>query len=199
MTHRFPWERRAVLRSPERYAATPPESILRSVGLVPGQTVADVGAGTGFWAEAAASIVGPEGLVYALDIVPQMLEDLRALDLPNLQVLASTEQAIPLPDAVADLVILAMLLHEVTDQDLFLRDARRLLKSNGQIFLVDWEDHPTESGPPLEVRVSREMARALLGNAGLTVEDFPSPTGDLYMLLARDFHPGDPQQTGPTI
>jgi ubiquinone/menaquinone biosynthesis C-methylase UbiE len=167
-----------------------------------GQVVVDVGAGTGFWTVPLARLVGPSGIVFAVDVEPIMLDETRTLaaehQLPNVEIVQSEETSIPLDDGVADLVVLGFVLHEPSDVEAFLAEIVRLLKPDGRVLIVEWQDHPTESGPPLEYRVSAEEARALLGAAGLAVERLASPTDDVYILLASEFHPGDLQMTMPT-
>lgn len=201
--HRFPHDRRAMLMREERRQAMPPERILAPAQLQPGETAVDLGAGPGFWTETLASLVGPTGRIYAVDIEPVMLADLRTLikerGLSQVEVVRSEETRVPLPDEVADLVLLAFVLHEPDEPEVFLREVVRLLKPTGRVLVVEWEKHPTEHGPPLEARISAEEAKALLGDAGLTVEQLPPPNPDAYVLLGREFHPGDPEPTHPTI
>jgi ubiquinone/menaquinone biosynthesis C-methylase UbiE len=164
--------------------------------------VLDVGAGTGYWTEPLARLVGPNGKVFAVDVEPVMLDEIRTLaaqrHLTNVNVVQSGDTSIPLDDGIADLVVLGFVLHEPNDLDGFLAEIVRLLKPAGRVLVIEWQDHPTEAGPPLEYRVSAEEARALLGAAGLSVEWIESPTDDVYILLGTEFHPGDPQMTMPT-
>ena len=149
----------------------------------------DIGAGTGFWTLPLARIVGPNGAVYAVDVEPVMREELRALadahDLRNVQVVASDEISIPLPDGIADLAVAGFVLHEPADHAAFVREIARLLKVGGRLLVVDWQKKPTEQGPLVGHRLSCEHAAALLTEAALTVEVRPSPTDDVYILLAK--------------
>lgn len=199
---RFPPERREVLKAEDRNQWLPPDPVLEAAGVSPGETVVDVGAGTGFWTEPLVRRVGPSGRVFAVDVEPIMVEEIRTLvaerGLANVDVVQSDETSIPLDDGIADLVMLGFVLHEPDEVDSFLAEVVRLLKPAGRVLVVEWEDHPTEGGPPLEHRISAEEARALLGAAGLAVQQLHSPTDDAYILLAGEFHPGDPQMTMPT-
>ncbi len=199
---RFPPERREVLKAEDRNDWIPPVPILRAAGLEAGQVVVDVGAGTGFWTAPSARLVGPSGTVFAVDVEPLMLDEISSLvaeqDLSNVRIVQSDDASIPLDNGVADLAVLGFVLHEPPDVDAFLAEIVRLLKPDGRVLVIEWQDHPTEAGPPLEYRVSAEEARALLGAAGLAVERLESPTNDVYILLATEFHPGDPQMTMPT-
>lgn len=199
---RFPPERRHVLKAEDRNEWLPPTLVLQAVGLETGQVVVDVGAGTGFWTVPLAQLVGPSGAVFAVDVEPLMLDEIRELalehDLANVKIVQSEETSIPLDDGVADLAVLGFVLHEPPDVERFLAEIVRVLKPDGRVLVIEWQDHPTESGPPLEYRISAEEARALLGAVGLVVERLESPTDDVYILLASEFHPGDPQMIMPT-
>lgn len=201
---RFPPENRHVLSDEDRRSRLQPERVLAQAGVRAGETVVDLGAGTGLWTAPLAALVGPAGRVYAVDVEPIMVGEIRALiderGLTNVEaVQAEAETAVPLPAALADLVLLAFVLHEPGDPEAFLREVVRLLKPDGRVLVMEWQDWPTELGPPVEVRISREEAIALLGNAGLLADDLESPTPDAYVLLAREFHPGDAEPVMPTV
>jgi ubiquinone/menaquinone biosynthesis C-methylase UbiE len=199
---RFPPERREVLKAADRSEWIPPVSVLQAAGVRAGETAIDVGAGTGFWTAPLARLVGPSGTVFAVDVEPLMLEEIRSMvaenGLTNVETVQSDDASIPLEDGVADVAVLGFVLHEPPDMDAFLAEIVRLLKPEGRVLVIEWQDHPTQAGPPLEYRVSAEEARALLGAAGLLVQRIPSPTDDAYILLATEFHLGDPQMTVPT-
>jgi ubiquinone/menaquinone biosynthesis C-methylase UbiE len=199
---RFPPERRHLLKDEERRQWLPAERILATAHVQPGETVVDLGAGTGYWIEALAKIVGSQGKVFAVDVEPIMLDELRALvqdrQLSNVQVVESTETSVPLESGIADLVVLVFVLHEPADPEAFLEEVVRLLKPSGRVLTIDWEERPTEHGPPLEVRISREEAHALLGAAGLSADEIESPSEDFYVLLAQEFRPGNPEMTAPS-
>lgn len=201
--HRFPPEHRHVLREAERRDRLTPEPILAAAGVRAGETVVDLGAGTGFWTELLATLVGDQGTVYAVDVEPVMLADLRDLvqqrGLSNVRVVQSTEMAVPLGDGIADLVLLALVLHEPPDPVEFLREVVRLLKPNGRVLVVDWQKWPTEQGPPVEHRLSEEEAQALLGAAGLAPQRIDVASPDIYVLLAPEFHTGDIELNAPTV
>jgi ubiquinone/menaquinone biosynthesis C-methylase UbiE len=199
---RFPPERRDVLKAEDRNEWIPPLPVLQAAGVTAGEVVIDVGAGTGFWTAPLARLVGPSGTVFAVDVEPLMLDEVRTLvaehGLTNVEIVQSDEASIPLDDGVADLAVLGFVLHEPPEVDAFLAEIVRLLKPDGRVLVIEWQDHPTEAGPPLEYRVSAEEAQALLGAAGLAVQRIESPTDDVYILLAYEFHPGDRQMTMPT-
>jgi ubiquinone/menaquinone biosynthesis C-methylase UbiE len=207
MTHggwRFPAEHRHLLSDEDRRSRLQPDRVLAQAGVRVGEVVVDLGAGTGLWTAPLAALVGPAGRVYAVDVEPIMLEEIRTLirerGLTNVEAVPmEAEAAVPLPEALADLILLAFVLHEPADPEAFLHEVVRLLKPDGRVLVMEWQDWPTEIGPPVEVRISREETIALLDNAGLLADDLESPTPDAYVLLAREFHPGDAEPVMPTV
>lgn len=169
--HKFDPVNRAHLDSDERRAYLDPDAILGAFGVGPGMIVADIGAGTGFFAIPAAKRVGAAGRVYALDLEPQMLEDLRAragdTGVANIGVLRSEEERIPLPDASVDIAFLACVLHEL-DGPGTLRECARILKPAGYLAVVDWKKIDQDIGPPMNHRLDEREARAFLQRSGFT-------------------------------
>jgi len=193
MGHRFHVDRLNLLKDPERRRRIPPEPILESAGIKPGDSVIDVGAGTGFWTAPLARLVGPEGRVFAVDVEPIMLAEIRDLvkgqRLEVVEVVASDDHHIPLSDGEADAAVLGFMLHEPPDPPRFLGEIARLLKPGGRILVIDWHKHPTEQGPPLEHRISDAEAEAMLRAAGFEVQSLPAPNSDVYVLLGRGVQP----------
>ncbi|MEM0129406.1 MAG: methyltransferase domain-containing protein [Thermoplasmata archaeon] len=173
--HGRAWSREeavAVLESPDRRATQNPVALWDAVGLRPGETVVDVGAGTGFFALPAAERVGPEGRVYAVDLSAELValieERARRRGLPAVRVVQSTPDRIPLPDRIADVVLLANVLHDIPRSTL--TEAVRLLRADGRMVNVDWKKAETPGGPPVEVRLSPAEAVERLRAAGLVVK-----------------------------
>lgn len=167
-----PEEAIAYLESPERRRMLDPEAFWDRVGLEVGAHVADVGAGTGFFAVPASRRVGPKGVVYAVDVSKEMIRLLEQRSAATSGVLRPTlarPGAIPLPNAVADVVLLATVLHDISEASL--GEAVRLLRPSGRLVNLDWEKGESEIGPPREVRLSPEEAERRLGAFGLVAFD----------------------------
>jgi ubiquinone/menaquinone biosynthesis C-methylase UbiE len=190
--HRFQPERLHILKSEERRQWLPPERALQALALNPGASVVDVGAGTGFWTLPLSRLVGVNGTVYAVDVEPIMLEELRSLvreeGLENVRVVGSDDLAIPLPDGVADDAVVGFMLHEPSDPVAFVAEVARLLKPGGRMLVVDWQKWETEGGPPAEYRLSLEESAALLQGAGLDVREIDDPNPDVYVLIGTREH-----------
>jgi ubiquinone/menaquinone biosynthesis C-methylase UbiE len=173
--HRHPPDRPWTLdESLELLAATrdiglDPEELWKRIRLPAGSVVADVGAGSGRFAFPAAERVGPGGTVYAVDISEDLVrfvsDEARRRGVTQLIALRSTSTRIPLDDSAADLVLLANVLHDVSPPTI--RESVRILRPGGTLVDLDWDQRATSQGPPLEVRLSPEQARARLEAEGL--------------------------------
>lgn len=139
-----------------------PESIVAQLELAKGKAVADFGCGAGFYSVAAARAVGPEGLVYSVDILPERLAATQSTaqhaGLKNVQVLlADLEQPIRDVDAVScDAVIASNILHLTEKRDMVLRNAFYVLKTGGQLLVVEWKKGYSVFGPSQRTRLKRE-------------------------------------------
>lgn len=177
----------AALERPTRRESQDPEALWDHLHLAIGSTVADVGAGTGFFALPAARRVGAEGKVYAIDLSTELVgligERARAQDLPQLVEVQSTLERIPLPSAIADVVLLANVLHDIPDSTL--AEAVRLLEPEGRLVNLDWKKEETPGGPPVGVRLSPEDASERLADAGLEVVESWEFGPFHYALLLR--------------
>jgi ubiquinone/menaquinone biosynthesis C-methylase UbiE len=161
--HKFSPERAEKLERPDRYEQLQPEETLRRFGLRRGVTVADIGAGTGFFSRAAASIVGTSGRVLAVDMSAEMLASLRAQGIPpNMLPVLSAEYRIPLADHTADFVLLAFVMHENEDPLRFLREVGRIARPNATLLVIDWKKQQEEHGPAMDERMGQEEVVSLL-------------------------------------
>jgi ubiquinone/menaquinone biosynthesis C-methylase UbiE len=160
----------AKLDSPERKKILPPDIILEKLAVAKGETVVDIGAGTGYFAIPAATLAGPNGRVIAVDASREMAEELErrraAAGLANLEVVRSLEYGLGVASGMADLVLMATVLHEVDDKPRFLGEARRVLKPGGRIGIVEWQAVETGRGPGLAERVAPAETGRLLKKAG---------------------------------
>lgn len=180
--HKFPPEHIARLENEARYKLLQPDALLKRFGVVPGMVVADIGAGSGFFSRAASRLVGTSGHVYAVDTSEEMLEHLKRKGTsPNTTVLKSEESRIPLDDAVADVVLLAFVLHEATHPHLFLEEVARIMKRTGTLLVVEWTKQVEEHGPPMEERLGISEAMKLL--TGFRLTEFNSLNLSHYFVL----------------
>ncbi|MEO0025359.1 MAG: class I SAM-dependent methyltransferase [candidate division WOR-3 bacterium] len=156
MPHRFnPAERRHLL-APERRKRLPATRIVRELDIAPGNTVLDIGAGVGYFARALLRQLGADGRLIAVDISPVMLAELEK-NLPRspaeVRTLVADAVQIPLPDKSADRILMALVLHEIAEPTAALLEARRLLKPDGRLLIVEWHKIKPPPGPPEQERL----------------------------------------------
>jgi ubiquinone/menaquinone biosynthesis C-methylase UbiE len=183
---KFPAEKWERLVSAERHALLDPDRLLERFDVREGMTVADLGAGPGFFTFPLAARVGPSGLVYATDISSGMLEVLKSRGLPpQVRALLAEESSIPVPDASVDVALLAFVLHEVMRPDAFLREVGRILRPGGRFVVLEWVPREEEMGPPLHERLSSARSTELLEASGFTVLERGDANASQYYLVAR--------------
>lgn len=106
-----------------------------------GEAVLDIGSGAGVDAILAGMMVGPEGKVAGIEMVPEMLskakENLRMTDLKNVSFVEGSAEKIPFPDESFDAVISNGVLNLVIDKAGALEEALRVLKPNGRFYIAD--------------------------------------------------------------
>jgi len=186
MAHVFDPSERHKLDSAERRAEMPPEATLVKAGIKPGDTVLDIGCGTGYFALAAAQMVGPKGCVYAIDISGVMLADLRSktasAGIFNVETSQTPHGKLTIPPANYTLALMLNVLHEVDDKAAFLAAAAAALKPGAKLAVIEWKKAVTPAGPPVKERISEDEMQVMLKKAGFTEprsEDLP-PSHVLY-------------------
>ena len=128
------------------------EEVMRLAGIVPGMSVADIGAGEGYYTVRLSPIVGPRGRVLAEDIVPrtrdQLAQRVQRENLNNVAVRLGMPADPKLPARSFDRIFLVHMYHEVTEPYAFLWHLREGLKPGGLIVLVDADRPVKRHGMP---------------------------------------------------
>jgi ubiquinone/menaquinone biosynthesis C-methylase UbiE len=181
-------KRRFRADDPERKQWQDPEHIFSAIGLEKGMVFVDPGCGEGYFALPASRKVGPGGKVYAFDINPDAVEALRekakSEGLDNIITHVGEAEATVECEACADVVFFGIDLHDFRDPLQVLKNAKRMLKSNGRIADLDWKAEPMEFGPPPEIRFSEEKAKHLIESAGFTMLSVQDAGPFHYLILA---------------
>jgi ubiquinone/menaquinone biosynthesis C-methylase UbiE len=132
-----PW-----LVRPERVTEEHPDQALDAIGIEPGSTVADIGAGIGYFTWRLAARVGPGGVVYGEDIQQPMLDALTknvaARHFNNVRAVLGTADDPKLPKNSLDLVLLVDVYHEFSEPEKMLDRIREALKPDGRIVFVEY-------------------------------------------------------------
>lgn len=172
MSKIFNPENHGRLSSDERRKLIPPEKILEMMRIRSGDVLLDAGAGKGYFAIPSLSYVGEDGKVIAADISQQMLDLLmqEAPETINLQPVLCEKDFIDLSEKSVDKILMAFVLHEVDDAVAYLKMLRKILKDNGQLFIVEWEKIDSPMGPPQHDRISVEEINQFLNEAGFVLQ-----------------------------
>lgn len=145
------------LTRPERAQEEQPEKALDALEIKPGSVVGDVGAGVGYFTEKLARRVGPNGKVYANDIQPEMLVQLRKnmakLGIGNVQTVVGAEDDPHLPVNTLDLILLVDVYHEFSKPQAMLRHMRESLKPGGRLVLLEYR----KEDPNVPIREEHKM------------------------------------------
>ncbi len=167
----FPPEDLGLLEAPDRDIWQHPEQIMDALGIADGTVVADIGAGAGWFTIRLARRVGPNGVVYAEDVQPEMLAAIRrrvdAEGLMNVKPILGKGSDPRLPAAALDAVLMVDAYHEIDDRVPLLRNLAKALRAGGRIGVVDFKLEGSGPGPEMEERISPETVVNDARSAGL--------------------------------
>lgn len=167
------WAR--VFDDPARDAWQKPAEVIRALALAPDASVADIGAGTGYFSVRLARAV-PQGRVYAADVAPGMVQHLKSRaeheKLANLVAHQAAADNPRLPHAV-DVVILVDTYHHIDGREAYFRKLRASLTRTGRLAIIDFR--PDSPVGPRHGRIAPDAVKAELARAGYrfaTAHDF---------------------------
>lgn len=172
---------------PARDAWQRPDDVIRALDLEPSMTVADVGAGTGYFAVRLARAV-PEGKVIATDLEPDMvryLEDrARREQLPNLRAIRATRTTSGLAPNSVDALLVVHVWHHVAARSCYARDLAAALRPGGRLIVVEFRPD-AQKGPPMKLRLAPERVIADFVGVGLSATLSPISLPDQYLIEVR--------------
>ena len=156
------------LNDPQRLVDIPPSLVCSRLSLKNPDVLVEIGAGTAFFSVAFHQHLNAS-TTYACDLSATMIswmEDNITPQYSRIIPVKSEESSVPLNNEVADLVFMINLHHELEDQSLVVQEAFRLLKPEGEIFIVDWKKEEMPQGPPVEIRCMPEQVETQLEKSG---------------------------------
>lgn len=170
-----------------------PYPIFEKIFLAPGMRVADLGCGrTGHFVFPASRVVGDTGIVYAVEIVRNILESIksrvRSEGYHNVQTVWSDIELVgktPVPAGSLQACFLVNVLFLVGDKGGALAEAARLTAPGGSVVVVDWEKRLGPLGPPPEKMVPPEAIVSLAGKTSLEFVERLSPGDYHYCLIFK--------------
>jgi cyclopropane fatty-acyl-phospholipid synthase-like methyltransferase len=187
MPHRFEsaelWAKN--FDNPARDAWQQPDRVLAVLELGAGMTVADIGAGTGYFAVRLARAV-PDGQVIATDIEPDMIrymtERAAREGLGNLRAALTPPDDPELPAAGVDRILVVDVWHHLGDRAAYARRLAAALRPGGKLAVVDFRRESTH-GPPPEHRLAPEQVVGELRAAGLATSVLATTLPEQYIVI----------------
>jgi ubiquinone/menaquinone biosynthesis C-methylase UbiE len=120
-----------------------PDQILEILALQPGQTIADIGAGGGYFSLRFADAVGKNGRVYAIDTNPEFLEFIMNIanerGLSNIKTVLTAEDKLILPKKSLDIIFLRNVYHHLPNRVGYFGNLKKFLKSEGKIVIIEYK------------------------------------------------------------
>jgi ubiquinone/menaquinone biosynthesis C-methylase UbiE len=179
-------EQLGTLEGPDRDAWQQADQIMDKLLIAEGSVVADLGAGGGWFTIRLASRVGPNGMVYAEDVQPQMIEAISRrtarAQLRNVRTVLGTASDPRLP-APVDAVLINDAYHEMEHPVVMLRNLARTLKPAGRIGIVEFKKDGWGPGPPMDERMDPERVVRDAEAAGLRLLSHEMFLRYQYMLV----------------
>jgi ubiquinone/menaquinone biosynthesis C-methylase UbiE len=148
------------LEDPQRDAYQKPHQVMSALGLKPGEVVADIGAGSGYFTFRLAHFVGSKGRVYAVDVSPEMIlhinRRIRELKSNNvISVLADPDDPL-LSDRSVNRFFFSDSWHHIENRTKYLSLMKKILRPGGEVVIIDFHKKELPLGPPLQMRIARE-------------------------------------------
>lgn len=183
----FPPEDLGSLEGPDRDAWQQPGRVMDALAIGEGSVVADLGAGGGWFTIRLARRVGPNGLIFAQDVQPEMIEAIERRvqreGLTNIRTVLGSDTDPKLTPVSLDAALMVDAYHEVQDRVVFLRNLRRAMKPRGRLGIVDFRKDGLGPGPPLDERIDPHMVVADAQAAGFRLLSEDESLPFQYLLV----------------
>jgi ubiquinone/menaquinone biosynthesis C-methylase UbiE len=181
-------EWRKVLDSPERLAALRVDEVVARLKLKPTDVVADIGAGTGPFVAPFAKAV-PSGSVYAVEVdagfFPLITEKTRAAGVTNVHTVLGVFTDPKLPASV-DVAFMHDVIHHIGDRPGYFKTLVQYLKPNARVAIIDFNPAQSPHQDQPAMQVSKDQARRVLAEAGLTpIEDISLFEDKWFVVFGR--------------
>lgn len=177
----------ARLDDPSRAAWQKPEEVVKALGLKAGQSVCDIGVGSGYFTNALTREIGPTGTVFAVDVEARLLEVLRdrlaKTAVRNVVPILALPDDPLLPKASCDVVLIVDTYHHFPNGPAYLRRLLAVLRPGGRIVNIDFHKRELPVGPPLDHKVSRDDFLAQASTAGLKLLEEKTLLPHQYFLV----------------
>lgn len=188
--HRFDdadkWSK--VFDAPDRDAWQRPDEVIALMEVMPGQTVADIGAGTGYFLGRLSKAVGERGFVLAVDVEPNLVDHMRGRaereGWKNVEARLAELDDPTLQPASVDRILVVDTWHHIEKRAEYTAKLREALTPGGAVYIVDFTREATR-GPPPELRLTTDAVIAELREGGLLGEVVNEGLPDQFVIRGR--------------
>jgi ubiquinone/menaquinone biosynthesis C-methylase UbiE len=174
---------------PERVEEEHPDEALDALKIEKGATVADIGAGVGYFTWRLADRVGPGGVVYGEDIQQEMLDrlnaNMRERHLTNVKTILGAIDDPKLPRDSVDLVLLVDVYHEFSEPEKMIDRIRESLKPGGRLVLLEYRGEDPKVPIRPEHKMTVKQVRAEIEPQGLKFEQSIEALPQQHILIFR--------------
>lgn len=153
-----------------------PDEIIKDINIKSGMTVADFGCGAGYFSIPIAKILNNSGKLFAIDVLSSalgsVLSKAKLYGLLNVETIRGNIESIggsKIKDGSVDIVVLANILFQCNDYDSVISEAKRVLKGNGIVVIIDWIPDEVPLGPKFEHCLSENDIKKILIKNGLKI------------------------------
>jgi ubiquinone/menaquinone biosynthesis C-methylase UbiE len=192
----------AMLEREERAEFQKPDKVMATLAFKPGERVADIGAGSGYFTIPVARAVGPAGKVWAIDVEQVMLDyidrRLQAEKLENVELILVPRDDPQLAAGSVDTILMVDTFHYINDRVAYARKLRQALAPGGRVVIIDYKPRPWKErpwGPLPHQQFPREIIDADMAAAGLEpvrAHDFLTEQYFVEYGVPEKGHPGSP-------
>lgn len=170
-----------------------PRAIIEKLEMLAGSVVADFGCANGYFSLPVAEKIGEEGVVYCLDILPQCIETVesqaKTKGVTNIiakRANIEKDGGSKLPDSSCDWVIVKNVLFMNNNKETILGEAKRVLKDDGKILVIEWNSDNYAMGPERELRIPKESLLDIVDKIGLILaKEIPVSDFHYGIVLAK--------------
>ena len=150
----------AALEDPNRENYQKPNDVLDALALKPGEVVADIGAGSGYFTVRFSNALKESGKVYAVDVSQDMIDYMnrrfQETNARNVTTVMAAADDPRLPDASVDRIFICDTWHHIENRSQYITRLKRALRAGGQIIMIDFQKRDLPVGPPIDMKIARE-------------------------------------------
>jgi len=167
--HNDPQAYLKALDDPKRDEYQKPHEVLTALNIKPGEVIADIGAGSGYFSLRLAHFVGDKGKVLAVDVSPDMIRHLnrriRETKATNVTTILADPDDPLLSDRSVNRFFICDVWHHVENQTKYLALMKKMLKPGGEVVMIDFHKKELPFGPPVQMKIAREdLIKQMEGN-----------------------------------